>query len=74
MITARFLQDSVDDKPSIDNGELGIVQALQIELIPKPSDPAARKGVYCGFRILVRVIAHVLGCFDHLPQCIRTAR
>jgi hypothetical protein len=43
--------------------------------IPKQSDPAARKGRYCVFRVLVvRVIAQVFGCFDHLPQSIRTAR
>jgi hypothetical protein len=62
------------DKPPINGGKLVFVQALQVELIPKQSDPAAKKGTYCGFRILVRVIAHVLGCFGHLPQCIRTAR
>jgi hypothetical protein len=44
MMSARFLRDSVNDKPPINNGELGIVQALQIESIPKQSDPAARKG------------------------------
>jgi hypothetical protein len=75
MISARFLRDSANDKPAIDGGELDIVQALEIELIPKQNGPAARKGTYCGFRIfVVRVITDVLGCFDHLPQCTRTAR
>jgi hypothetical protein len=35
MISARFLRDSINDKPRIDDGELGIIQALQVELIPK---------------------------------------
>jgi hypothetical protein len=49
MISARFLRDSVNDNPPIDDGELGIVQALQIKLILKQSDPAARMRTYCGF-------------------------
>jgi hypothetical protein len=43
MRSARFFRDSINDKPPIDDGELVIVHAPRAELIPKQTDPAARK-------------------------------